>query len=163
MTIVVVYEKPNTTIIPIGSNDITKPNYHNINPDELAKGIVNIGLKCNYYCTSQIAISLTLARSNSDLNKVIIQVNFSLISISKTYGFAFICHKNIDKNRLWRDGIHLTNGGTSLLSKSFLEHLNSFFHQNMDFSVNSVNKIWLDRQPNKTKQTDNKKSYRKKN
>ena len=78
-------------------------------------------------------------------------------------GFALIGYENIDRNRLWRDGIHLTNGGTSLLSKSFLEHLNSFFHQNMDFSVNSVNKIWLDRQPNKTKQSDNKKSYRKKN
>ena len=48
--------------------------------------------------------------------------------------FAFICNKNIDRNRLWRHGIHLTNEGMSLLSKNFLEHLNSFFHQNMDFS-----------------------------
>ena len=43
------------------------------------------------------------------------------------FGFAFTCNENIDRNRLWRGGIHLTNDGTSLLSKNFLEHLNSFF------------------------------------
>ena len=37
-------EKANTAIIHIGFNDITKRNYHTINPDELAKGIVNVGL-----------------------------------------------------------------------------------------------------------------------
>ena len=46
-------------------------------------------------------------------------------------GFALIGYENIDKNHLWRDGIHLTNEGTSLLSKNILENLNSFFHQNM--------------------------------
>ena len=42
-------ERPKTIVIHIGSNDITKLNYHTINPDELAKGIINIGLKCKYY------------------------------------------------------------------------------------------------------------------
>ena len=42
-------EKANTTIIHIGPNDITKSNYQIINADELAKGIVNIGLKFKYY------------------------------------------------------------------------------------------------------------------
>ena len=59
-------------------------------------------------------------------------------------GFALIGYENIDRNRLWRDGIHLTNEGTSLLSKNILENLNSFFHQNMDFSVSCVNKTCLD-------------------
>ena len=35
----------------------------------------------------------------------------------------------------------------------------SFFHHNMNFSVNSVNKIWLDWQPNKIEQPDNEKHY----
>ena len=133
-------EKPKTTITHIGSNDITKSNYHTINADELAKGIVNIRLKCKCYGVGQKAISSTITRSNNNLNKVIKQVNFYLRSLCKTYRFAFICNANIDSNRLWRDGIDLTNESTSLLSKNFLEHLNSFFHQNMDF----VNKTWLD-------------------
>ena len=49
------------------------------------------------------------------------------------FGFAFTCNENIDRNRLWRGGIHLTNDGTSLLSKNFLEHLNSFFPSEYGF------------------------------
>ena len=113
-------EKPNTAIIRIGSNDFTKSNYHTINADELAKGIVNIGLKCKYYGVGQIDLLLVLARSNNDLNQVITQVNFSL-RLCKDYGFAFICNENLDRNRLWRDGIHLINESTSLLSGNFLE------------------------------------------
>ena len=101
-------EKPNTIIIHIGSNNITKSNYQLINPYEVAKGILNIGLKWNNYGVNEIAISSILVKSNSNLNKVIKQINFSL-RLFKAYGFAFICNKNIDKNRLWKDGIYLTN------------------------------------------------------
>ena len=67
-------EKPNTAIIHIGSNSITKSNYHTIHPDELAKRIVNIGLKSKYYGVGRIAISSMLAKSNNDLNKVMKQI-----------------------------------------------------------------------------------------
>ena len=76
-------EKPNTTVIQIGPNDITKLDYHTINLGKLAKEIVNIGLKSKYYGVGQIAISSILARSNNDLNNVIKQVNFSLRSLCK--------------------------------------------------------------------------------
>ena len=72
-------EKLSTTIIHT-SKDLTKSNYHTIDADELAKGIINKGLKCKYYGAGQIGISLILARSNKDLNKVIKQINFSLRS-----------------------------------------------------------------------------------
>ena len=72
-------EKLSTTIIHT-SKDLTKSNYHTIDADELAKGIINKGLKCKYYGTGQIGISSILARSNKDLNKVIKQINFSLRS-----------------------------------------------------------------------------------
>ena len=70
-------EKLSTTIIHT-SKDLTKSNYHTIDADELAKGIINKGLKCKYYGAGQIGISSILARSNKDLNKVIKQINFSL-------------------------------------------------------------------------------------
>ena len=85
-TSMLVDEKPNTTVTYIRPNDITELNYHTINPDELAKGIVNIELKYTYYGLGQIAISSSLARSNNDLNKVIKQVKFSFRSLCKTYG-----------------------------------------------------------------------------
>lgn len=126
-------KKPNTTIIYIGSNSITKLNYQNINAVEFTKEKVNIELKCKYYGVGLIDISSIFARSNdvikqdlNNLNKVIKQVNFSLTNLSKAYGFAFICNKNIDKNCLWRGGINLTSKRTSLFCKSFLEHLKGF-------------------------------------
>ena len=72
-------EKLSTTIIHT-FKDLTKSNYHTIDADELAKGIINKGLKCKYYGAGQIGISSILARSNKDLNKVIKQINFSLRS-----------------------------------------------------------------------------------
>ena len=40
---------------------------------------------------------------------------------------AAIYNENIDRNSFWRDDTHPTNEGTSLLSKIFSKHLNSFF------------------------------------
>ena len=39
-------ESPDSVIIHIGSNDITKSNYDNVSVEDLAKKIVNIGVKC---------------------------------------------------------------------------------------------------------------------
>ena len=133
-------KKPNTTIIYIGSNSITKLNYQNINAVEFTKEKVNIELKCKYYGVGLIDISSIFARSNdvikqdlNNLNKVIKQVNFSLTNLSKAYGFAFICNEYIDWNHLWRDGIHLINAGKSLLFKNVSENLNSVFSSEYGF------------------------------
>ena len=40
-------EKPESIILHIGSNDITKTNYDNVNAEDLGQGIVNIAKKCN--------------------------------------------------------------------------------------------------------------------
>ena len=86
-------------------------------------------LKYKYYGVNEIAISSILARNNSDWNKVIKQVKFFFkrFMVWLTVLLSVLIG-SIDRNRLWRDGIHLTNEGTSLLSKNVLEHLNSFFH-----------------------------------
>ena len=104
-------EKPNTTIINTGSRLVSKGN-------------------SKYKIKMQD--SSILGRINNDLNMVMKQVNFSLRNLCKAYGFAFICYENIDRYRSWRDGIPLTNEGTSLLPKKITEYLNSFFHQDMD-------------------------------
>ena len=42
-------EKSDNVVIHIGSNDITKFNYNNVNAEELAHRIINIGLKCRSF------------------------------------------------------------------------------------------------------------------
>ena len=42
-------EKPQTVVIHIGSNDISKFNYHNIDVNGVANRILQIGLKCRSY------------------------------------------------------------------------------------------------------------------
>ena len=69
-------------------------------------------------------------------------VKFFFDKFMGALGFAVIYNENIDRNSFWRDDTHPTNEDTSLLSKIFSEHLNSFCHQNMEFSVSFVNKIW---------------------
>ena len=53
-------EKPDNVVIHIGSNDITKFNYNNVNAEELAHRIINIGLKCRSCEVSNIAVSSIL-------------------------------------------------------------------------------------------------------
>ena len=48
MTPVLVDEKRQTVVIHIGSNDITKFNYHDVDVNDLANRILQIGLKCRY-------------------------------------------------------------------------------------------------------------------
>ena len=55
-------EKPDNVVIHIGSNDITKFNNNNVNVEELAHRIINIGLKCRSYGVSNIAVSSVLKR-----------------------------------------------------------------------------------------------------
>ena len=69
-----VVEKPENVVIHIGSNDITKFNYNNVNAEELAHRIINIGLKCRSYGVSNIAVSSILKRSSFNINQVIYQL-----------------------------------------------------------------------------------------
>ena len=68
-------------------NDITKFNYHDVDVNDLANRIVQIGLKCRYQGVKNIAISSVLVRNDNDLNKLIWGVNISLKHLCKVYGF----------------------------------------------------------------------------
>ena len=123
---VLVAGKPQTVVINIGSNDITKFNYHDVDVNDLANRILQIRLKCRYDGVESIALSSVLIRNDNNLNKLIRGVNISLKHLCKVYGFDFICNDRIGKDLLWRDDLHLTDGGTSFLVINFLNFLNSF-------------------------------------
>ena len=64
-------EKPQTVFIHIGSNDITKFNYHNVDVNDLANRILQTWLKCRYYGVESIALSYVLVRNDNNLDKLI--------------------------------------------------------------------------------------------
>ena len=68
---VLVDEKPQTIGIHIGSNDITKFNYHNVDVNDLANRILQTWLKCRYYGVESIALSYVLVRNDNNLDKLI--------------------------------------------------------------------------------------------
>ena len=107
--LVLVDKKPQTVVINIGSNDITKFNYHDVDVNDLANTILQIGLKCRYYGVGSIAVFPVLVRNDDNLNKLIHGVNISLKHLCKVYGFDFICNDRIGKDLLWRDSLEGTH------------------------------------------------------
>ena len=75
---VLVDEKPQTVDILIASNDITKFNYHDVDENDLANRILQIGLKCRDYGVESLAILSVLVRNDNNLNKLIREKIFYL-------------------------------------------------------------------------------------
>ena len=71
---VLVDEKPSNVVIHVGSNNITKFNYNNVNAEELAHRIINICLKCGSYGVNNIGISSIVKRNSFSINQVIYRV-----------------------------------------------------------------------------------------
>ena len=76
-------EKPQVVVIHIGSNVITKFNYHDVDVNGFADRILQIELNCRYYGVESIAISSVLVRNDNNLNKLIRGVNISLKHLCK--------------------------------------------------------------------------------
>ena len=81
---ILVDETPQTVVINIGSNDITRTNYKRVNVQDLGQGIIDTGLKCKLYGVSRIAILSILTRSSAQLNQVIGEVYDLLKSLCVT-------------------------------------------------------------------------------
>ena len=105
---ILVDEKPESIILCFGSSDITKINYDNVNPDDLAQQIVNIAKKRRSFGVNN-AISSILPRKNVSINKIIKKVNEENYSMCAAIGFHFICNDIIDVSMIWKNGLHLTN------------------------------------------------------
>ena len=117
-------EKPDNVIIRIGSNDISRFNYNNVNVEELAHRIVTIGLKCRSYGVSNLPVCSILKRSSFNINQVIYQVNNILKRLRMINDFCYICNDLANENYLWKDGLYLKNEGSSLLLNNFINYVN---------------------------------------
>ena len=127
-------ETPQAVVIHIGSNDITESKIKQINLDDLAQKITDIGLKCRSYGVRNIAISSILVRSSIRFHQIFLKVNNILKVLCAINGFNFICNDEIGQEMVWKDGLHLTNGGTAILADNFGKYLN--INLGIDFNVN---------------------------
>ena len=136
-------EIPKIVVIHIDSKDITESKIKQINLDDLAQKIIDIGLKCRSYGVRNIAISSILVRSSIRLNQIILKVNNILKVLCATNGLNFICNDEIGREMVWKDGLHLTNDGTAMLADNFTKYLN--INLGIDFNVNNnFNNDFLD-------------------
>ena len=81
------------------------------------------------------------------MTRIIRQVNDLLHDECKINNFQFISNNNFTRDVLWRDGLHLNNGGTYLFASKLADFLNDF--------VLSKKSIWLTEDDNTTVGKDN--------
>ena len=83
-------------MLNIGSDDINKRNYDNVNPEDLAQRIINNAKKCSSFGVSFIATSSILMRKNVSINKTIKKVSKEISSMCTENFFHFICNDMTD-------------------------------------------------------------------
>ena len=96
-------ETPQTVVIHIGSSDIMESKIKQINLDDLAQKIIDIGLKCRSCRVRNIAISSILVRSSIRVNQIIFKVSNILKMLCATNGFNFIWNDEIGRKMVWKD------------------------------------------------------------
>ena len=117
----------------VGTNDILT----NANHKEITRNIIKIGLNCKNYGVNDVVISSILVKKNPNLNVLIRRVNSLLCDLCSMNGFGYICNDAITTEYLWKDGIHLQDLGTNILSSNFIKFVNSFLVDNDN------NRFWL--------------------
>ena len=115
-------KEPDEIILHVGTNNIRDES-----PRCVAEGIVNLVTQIQQdFPTTHLTISPLLPRSdNLEFNDKIKEANKILKSFCSSRGFTLIRIKNVDLTRLNRRGVHLNRKGSSLLSNSYADYLNS--------------------------------------
>ena len=130
---VLLYEKPDNVIIYIGSNEITKFNYNNVDAEELSNEFINTELKCRTNGLSNAAVSFILKRNSFNMNQVIYQLNRILKRFFSINDFFYLCNDEVNENYLWKDGLDLIYEGSSLLLNNVINY----------FNRKGINSVWL--------------------
>ena len=121
-------DKSDAVIIHVGTNDILT----NTNHEEIARNIIKIGLNYKNYGVNDLAISSILVKKNPNLNVLIQRRNNLLRDLCSVNGFGYIYIYNdaIAAEYLRKDGVHLQDLGTDILSYIFIKLLNSLLADN---------------------------------
>ena len=104
----------------MGTNDVL----NGANDTELANSIIKIGMICKQHGMNDVFISSILVKKSPRLKALVRKVNDQLRDLCVSNGFQFISNNMISTDYLWRDGIHLQDAGTDILSSNFCKILN---------------------------------------
>ena len=121
-----VEQSPDAVIIHVGSNNISRMNRNSTTQRniDIVKEIIETGLTCRETGVKEVFISSLLCRSgNEEMNKVN-EINNILKQRCLSENFIFISNEDIRREHLWKDGIHLLDVGTDILSQNFINALN---------------------------------------
>ena len=91
---------------------------------------ISVPLNRKNYGVNDVVISSVLVKKNPNLNALIQRVNDLLRDLCSMNGFGYICNDTITTEYLWKDGIHLQDLGTNILSSNFIEFVNNFLVDN---------------------------------
>ena len=106
-------ESVDTVAIHIGTNDLSpRPNTQAPLTDaQIAHEIQMIAAKCKSLGTRNVIISSIIPRQDPNIDQRRINVNLMLREMCGKNNLIYLNNDNIDKSRLWKDGLHLTNEG----------------------------------------------------
>ena len=119
-------QNPDIVVIHIGGNDITHKNKETVIVEDLAKDIIDLGNLCRESGVPNVLISEILPKRSIILTKIIRKVNDRLEELCKINNFHLISHRDISRDLLCHDGIHLTDSGTDILADDIVDFINYF-------------------------------------
>ena len=101
----------------------------NANFKSFASITLNRCIKCVNAGVSDVIVSGIICRCDTDVEKKRHQVNLKLKTMCDINGFHYLCNDNIISTQLWKDGLHLSNGGICKLADNFINMLNNLPNQ----------------------------------
>ena len=120
--------KPDQVIIIAGSNDVSNGHRtRSLDEVEVATNIINIGRRAVKHGAKRIVISgLVIRKWNSNINQVIGSINRLVQDMCKEEGFYFIDQTDIERQHLWKDGLHLNQNGSYIFRMNIMKFFNTF-------------------------------------
>ena len=88
--------------------------------------VEQVGLKYKSAGAKRVLMS-QIAVNNKQTSAYISSVNQCTYNICLDNSFAFIVNNNIPTSSIFRDGLHLLEVGKRILSKKFIDNLNTFY------------------------------------
>ena len=123
-------ERPDSTILLAGGNDLPITKTQNIPVWDIANQVMDSALMCKKYGVLDVCVSSVLPRrGDSQLEQRRTELNDLLRNMCRLYEFTFIDNDSgpakFELGRHFvRDGTHLNSTGSELLSKKFVDVLN---------------------------------------
>ena len=92
--------------------------------ETVSNSILHIANQCKNYGVKEVSILSVTCTSllTSDLMN---DMKNALRNNCQTFGYPFFDNDNIIKEKLWKNGLHLTNSDKSIITNNFLQSLNS--------------------------------------